>query len=218
MPSPSDQQSIPPQWFDSDPSDNELATFIDSFQYSVNSLHVRIVDTPRTIRGEPARFPIWGVVLCGSPVLGICIWLDLHGKLPFGPFEPLKYPIILLAFVLPIAFLAWGNHLIDSVPPFFIFDKVTCALELPRYGVIIAKPAIRRFVEVRGWKEKSMETAWGSGLTVLVVADDGRTARYVLGNMQGYTIGRSMFQAIADSCGAPLIVIYQRKRAARRAK
>lgn len=208
-----DRQSLSPQLFDSDPSERELATFVDPLECA-GPVYMRITDTPQTLRGDPLKWWIGAPILCELPVAGIFVWMDIQGRLPFQP-AALKYPFLILAFVsIPAVFWAI-NRKIGAMPPFFILHKASGTLELPRYGVSIGRKAIQRFVEVRGWKSLDQPsgdcvTAWTRELTVLVKADNGRIARYALGiDRTPLFVWRPMSRKLAELFGVPIAEIKQ---------
>jgi hypothetical protein len=194
-----------PVVFDSEPSDQELAAFIDPFP--VTSVGLRIVETPRTISGVATTIPLLFVLICELPVAGILIWLDLQGRLPAGGLpRPLLYVFASLAFAGPLVVIHFINQAIVASGKFFALDKMASTLELPRYGLALSKASIRRFVEVRGFKG-GREKSWVRELTVLAETKDGHISRYAVALdsfMFSFPKRRQIGEELSEFFGVPL--------------
>lgn len=175
---------------------------------------LRVVDTPRVMRGEPAKFVVWFAplfaVLSELPVLGVFVWLDFHGRVQGGPLGPFIYVFAFLAFVTPIVFVILWSQRIVAGGPYFVIDKVAGTLELPRNGVILARKAVQRIIQVRGWKKGGEGKTWTREISVLVTTDDGRLARYLVAFDSSVIGRRRIANTLADAFGVPLTELQQR--------
>jgi hypothetical protein len=167
--------------FDIEPTDSELAKFLDPEGRSVS---VRVEDTAERLIAQPRGFPLWFVMICLAIPLGgyagIMVYEVVQRKL--DPLHLVGVPLACGAVGFFFALFRWMNRGQVSKGDFFVLDKDLKILTLPRRGLQIRDDQIRCFVEVHAnyvvWRDREEAREWLSELSVLVNTDHGEIARY----------------------------------------
>lgn len=115
--------------------------------------YLKLVDTPRHFYAEPGPLPWWIVCLSLLPVLIGSVWYwSRHvgnNGIDAGMIFGLLWSFCALALLLLVLHLL--NNRVRSYPPFFILDKRSGTLALPRNNVMLTKSEVVQFCKLRGW-------------------------------------------------------------------
>jgi hypothetical protein len=192
------------QVFDREPTDAQLAVLLDP---AGRSQSVRVADMPATLVAQPRGIPMWFVILCALLPLGVCIAYVVHqvAQQAFVPVDLLGVLLGVPAVATFIGIVWWVNQKTIAMGDFFVLDRHSRTLTLPRQAVQVRDSQVRGFVEVHAWHTErdrhETDSYWLAELSVLVSTPDGMLARYpVLTCMRTGPVTR-LGQALADFFG-----------------
>jgi len=163
------------QVFESEPTDAQLAQFVDP---AGKSSSFRVTETSESITAKPSTLPRWFVILSLAIFFGLVIrglwneetrpettreWVTrIVGSITLG-----------VLFLVSVHFLNRKEKLKGD---YFTFDKIERTLNLPQYSTKLTPEEIHSFFQLCG-KHRSSGT-WAFELTVLAKVEESRLARY----------------------------------------
>ncbi|REJ88963.1 MAG: hypothetical protein DWQ35_18950 [Planctomycetota bacterium] len=136
---------------------------------SGRSTHLKLVEEPPLLRGEPGTFSLRFVSLCLLAPYGVGAWY-FYRELSQGIDDPLV-AIGLAIFILAGPGLLTILHLLNrhfrSRGPFFILDTAQGELSLPRVEVVLPRSQVVHFVLLQGPVKIEQESVLSHELSVL---------------------------------------------------
>jgi hypothetical protein len=170
------------QLFKCDPSDRDLARFVDPA--GRGSFGVRVEETVDSLTAYPAPVPAWFVFLsCALPAAAASCYCAIKGAR--SGLESIEVGLLVLTWMavpfMSLLFVAICNHELTK-GQYFALNKTRNELRLPRSGLVLSGDRIMGFVEFRGWcvengSEGTHATRAGE-VTVLLRTEFGQVARH----------------------------------------
>ena len=189
---------------DADPTDSRLAVLLDPEGRSVS---LCIEESPTEFTAHPCGYPLWFVATCVLTPVGLFAGYLLH-KMAREWLHPVEIVALVsgcLAAAAFIGFFRCQNLRMTARGPFFILDRTTQVLELPRQGVFLREGQIREFVEVHAWYTERLSdgtnSTWVGELSVLVESEHEKLARYPILTCERTEFATRVVQGLAEFFG-----------------
>jgi hypothetical protein len=203
------------QSFDSEPTDDQLADFVD---FEAMPISLKTTETAESITAKPTGFSVRFIVLAFVVVCVVILGLIVIGIIAGGLFsgKVLLYLIVhLFCLGSIIVFMGLMNYQRKRIGEYFIFNKTTRTLKLPRYKIELSQEQIRSFFQLYSYRRHypgSKGGGWGCELSVLAHIRGNKISRFPVVISEAPKKIEQIGRQMSESFGAPLRTLKMDKK------